>query len=74
MTVSGMKNVCSKTRIETPEQTVRFDNTVKFIRTALEHIKVFNLELWKCIFKLGYSLKPYEFICKSNIYIFHIFF
>ena len=40
-----MKNVCSKTRIETPEQTVRFDNTVKFIRTALEHIKVFNLEL-----------------------------
>ena len=24
--------------------------------------------------ELGYSLKPYEFICKSSFYIFHIFF
>ena len=42
---SSRKNARSKSTIETPEQTVKFANTVKFIRTALEHIKVSQLVL-----------------------------
>ena len=45
MNASGRKNRCSKSTIETPEQTAKFSNTVKFIRTALEHIKVSQLLL-----------------------------
>ena len=45
MNAPGRKNVYSKSTIETPEQTVKFLNTVKFIRTVLEPIKVSQLVL-----------------------------
>ena len=45
MNAPGRKNVYSKSTIETPEQTVKFLNTVKFIRTVLELIKVSQLVL-----------------------------
>ena len=39
------RNVCSKSTIETPKQTVKFANTVKFIRMVLEYIKVSQILL-----------------------------
>ena len=45
MNASGRKNICSKLTRETPEQNEKFANTVKSIRTALEHIKVSQLLL-----------------------------
>ena len=45
MNAPGRKNICSKLTRETPEQNEKFANTVKSIRTALEHIKVSQLLL-----------------------------
>ena len=45
MNAPDRKNVCSKSTIETPKQTMKFANTVKFIRMALEYIKVSHLLL-----------------------------
>ena len=43
MSTPDRKNLCSKSTIETPEQTVKFANTVMFRMTALEYIKVSQL-------------------------------
>ena len=45
MNAPDRKNVCPKSTIETPKQTMKFANTVKFIRMALEYIKVSHLLL-----------------------------
>ena len=45
MNAPDRKNVCSKSTIETPKQTMKFANTVKFIRMKLEYIKVSHLLL-----------------------------
>ena len=45
MNAPGRKNVCLKSTRETPQQNEKFANTVKFIRTTLEHIKVSQLLL-----------------------------
>ena len=45
MNAPDRKNVCSKSTIETPKQTMKFANTVKFIRMALEYIKLLHLLL-----------------------------
>ena len=52
----------------------------RFIRTALEHIRILQIILGvqfgnlTMYFHTGLNLMSYEFICKSHIYIFHIFF
>ena len=52
----------------------------RFTRTALKHIRISQLLLGVQIgnlnmcFQTGLKLASYESICKSNIYIFHIFF
>ena len=76
----GRTNICSKSIKETPEQT---EICSKFhgIRKALEHIRISQLVLRVQIgtlnmyFQTGLQFEViYEFICKSNIYIFHILF
>ena len=50
----------------------------RFIRTAIEHIRISQLLLGvqsgtlNMYFQTGLNLTLYGFICKSNIYIFHI--
>ena len=53
---------------------------LRFIRTAIEHIRISQLLLGvqfgnlNIYFQTGLTLTSYEFICKSNIHILHILF
>ena len=67
MNTPGRKNVCSKSTIETPEQTV---NILEVHGFSWEFEEFGNLNMH---FQTGLNLTSCEFICKSNIYIFHFF-
>ena len=54
MSTPDRKNVCSKSTIETPEQTVKFANTVMFRMTALEYMKVSQLLVGVCKLQMKY--------------------
>ena len=80
MNAPGRKNIYSKSAIETPEQTVKFLNTVKFIRTVLELIKVSQLvlgvqfETLNMYFETGLNFDVIRIFFANQIFIYFIFF
>ena len=80
MNAPGRKNIYSKSTIETPEQTVKFLNTVKFIRTVLELIKVSQLvlgvqfETLNMYFETGLNFDVIRIFFANQIFIYFIFF
>ena len=80
MNTPGRKNIYSKSTIETPEQTVKFLNTVKFIRTVLELIKVSQLvlgvqfETLNMYFETGLNFDVIRIFFANQIFIYFIFF
>ena len=80
MNAPGRENVYSKSTIETPEQTVKFLNTVKFIRTVLELIKVSQLvlgvqfETLNMYFETGLNFDVIRIFFANQIFIYFIFF
>ena len=80
MNAPGRENVYSKLTIETPEQTVKFLNTVKFIRTVLELIKVSQLvlgvqfETLNMYFETGLNFDVIRIFFANQIFIYFIFF
>ena len=80
MNAPGRKNIYSKSTIETPEQTVKFLNTVKFIRTVLELIKVSQLvlgvqfETLNVYFETGLNFDVIRIFFANQIFIYFIFF
>ena len=80
MNAPGRKNIYSKSTIETPEQTVKFLNTVKFIRAVLELIKVSQLvlgvqfETLNMYFETGLNFDVIRIFFANQIFIYFIFF
>ena len=80
MNAPGRKDIYSKSTIETPEQTVKFLNTVKFIRTVLELIKVSQLvlgvqfETLNMYFETGLNFDVIRIFFANQIFIYFIFF
>ena len=80
MNAPGRKIIYSKSTIETPEQTVKFLNTVKFIRTVLELIKVSQLvlgvqfETLNMYFETGLNFDVIRIFFANQIFIYFIFF